>query len=168
MKVVKIIALVLVALFVLGLGGTYVYFAHIRAPQGELVVLASDQPVSFSIDGGPPIEVPARGRHKVWLAAGGHRLEVTAPEALVREFELTERKTTVVPVLAEQCFVTLDVTQSHYDVGGGKQYAPQLVDTQRTSSAFEPAYGARTSIDDIPEKRISGVTVRVLATKPCD
>ncbi|MEM7156595.1 MAG: hypothetical protein AAF799_27355 [Myxococcota bacterium] len=166
MKIVKAILWSLLAVFVLGMGGAYFYFSNLP-PVGDVVLLGPGEPVKLSIDGGPPIEISAKGRHEAELGVGSHTIEVLSPAKLERSFEITERKTTVVPVLSTQCYATLDVTLSHYDIGGGKR-APRLVRTASADDAFPLTAGHYTSMAEIPEKRTSGATVMVLRSASCE
>lgn len=166
MKVVKIILWGLLALFVLGLGGAYLYFSNLP-PTGEAVFLAPGEPVTLSIDGGPPVELSAKGRHEANLGVGPHTVEILSPTKLERTFEISKHKTVVVPVVATQCYATLDVAQSHYELGG-KQRAPKLVRTNRADAPFPLTSGQYTSMADIPDQRTSGASVIVLRSASCD
>lgn len=166
MKVVKVILWSLLALFVLGLGGAYFYFSNLP-PTGEAVFLGPGEPVTLSIDGGPPVELSAKGRHEAKLGVGPHTVEVVAPAKLERTFEISKHKTVVVPVLAKQCYATLDVSLSHYELGGKKR-APKLVQTNRADAPFPLTSGHYTSMADIPDQRTSGAMVVVLRSASCD
>lgn len=166
MKIVKAILWSLLALFVLGMGGAYFYFSNLP-PAGEVVILGPGEPVKVSIDGGPPVEISAKGRHKADLGVGSHTVKVLAPAELERSFEITKHKTTVVPVLSTQCYATLDVSLSHYDIGG-KQRAPRLVRTNSADAPFELTSGHYTSMAELPDKRTSGATIIVLRSASCD
>lgn len=166
MKVVKVILWSLLALFVTSLGGAYLYFSNLP-PSGEAVFLGPGVPVTLSIDGGPPIEVSAKGRHRAKLGAGPHTVDVVAPSKLERSFEVAQHETVVVPVLAKQCFATLDVSLSHYDLGG-KQRPPRLVRTNSADASFPLTSGHYTSMADIPETRTSGASILVLRSASCE
>lgn len=165
MKVVKVILWSLLALFVLSLGGAYLYFSKLP-PSGEAVFLAPGEPVTLSIDGGPAVQVPAKGRHEAKLGVGPHTVEVVAPSKLERTFEIAKHETVVVPVVQTQCFATLDVSLSHYDLGG-KQHAPRLVRTNSADAPFRLTSGLYTSMADIPASRTSGASVIVLRSASC-
>lgn len=166
MKVVKIILWSLLALFVLSLGGAYLYFSNLP-PTGEAVFLAPGEPVTLSIDGGPPVEISAKGRHEAKLGVGSHTVEILAPTKLERTFEISEHKTVVVPVIATQCYATLDVSLSHYELGG-KQRAPKLVRTNSADAPFPLTSGHYSSMADIPDQRTSGAQVVVLRSASCE
>jgi len=166
MKVVKIVLWSLLALFVVGLGGTYAYFAT-RPPTGEFVVLGPGKPVTVSVDGGPPIEITAKGRHAETLPLGTHAIKVLAPDAREVSFEVQERKTTIVPVLSPQCFATLDVTMSHYEVAGDSR-APRLAGVKTADAPFVLTPGHHTSMAALPKRRTSGASVLVLRSATCE
>ena len=166
MKIVKVILWSLLALLILSLGGAYLYFSNLP-PSGEAVFLGPGVPVTLSIDGGPPIEISAKGRHEAKLGTGPHTVEVVAPAKLERTFEVELHATVVVPVLAEQCFATLDVSLSHYDLGG-KQRPPRLVRTNSADVPFPLTSGHYTSMSDIPETRTSGASIIVLRSATCE
>lgn len=163
MKAVKIVLAVLLAVFVFGLVGTYVYFAT-RPPTGEIVILGPGREVTVQIDDGPSVSVAAKGRHVAEVSAGSHTVTVEGEEP--REVSVPEKKAMVVPVAAPQCFATLDVTLSAYDVGGQPR-PPRVVRTERATQPFALTSGHYTSMADIPEKRTSGASVIVLRSASC-
>ncbi len=166
MKVVKIILISLLVLSLLGLGGTFLYF-YTRPPQGSLVLLAPGEPITVRVDGGPEVELSARGRHRVKLPTGPHRVEVLAPRALERSFDVEHNATTIVPVVDDQCYATLDVTMSAYEVGGAAQ-APRLVRVTQNSEPFALTRGHHTSMAEIPKSRTTGASVVLLRSAPCE
>ncbi len=109
----------------LGLGGLVVFGVALYANHlfregrdGRLIVVAPlTEPLSATLDGAP-ITLPAGGVSHLTVAHGEHTLVVSAPAPLTRRFTVDSgRNPRVVPVIAEQCYVELDVTSSHYGEG---------------------------------------------------
>ncbi|MCH9686745.1 MAG: hypothetical protein K0V04_35255 [Deltaproteobacteria bacterium] len=166
MKVVKIILWSLLAALVLSMVGAFIYF-QTKAPEGQVVVLAPGEPVTISVDGGPEVTLSERGRHAAWIGVGQHTVRILGDAPRELTFEVTHRRTTIVPVADPQCYATLDVARSAYDMGGAA-HPPRLVRTHETAKPFELTRGHYTSMANIPERRTSGTSVLLLRSASCD
>lgn len=109
----------------LGLGGLVVFgialYANHMYREGRdarlIVVAPLTAPLRATLDGAP-IELAPGGVTRITVPQGAHELVVIAPFPLTRRFTIDSgRNPRVVPVLAEQCYVELDVTTSHYGEG---------------------------------------------------
>ena len=148
--------IIILALVLLAFLGQYLWFYVFGKAEG-LVFAPPRAPVLATVDGGEPVRVPAgrvgtvpltQGAHKVKLQVGGASVEhvVTVQAAYER---------IVLPALDPQCFVTLDVTTSHYQRPSQAGQAPALPHvTQRHTEAgpFKLPATAHLSEADLPDR----------------
>jgi hypothetical protein len=134
-------AIVLIGVVLAGVASIFLFWifladrtVHITAPQ--------DYAVRLTVDQESPIEIPAGARRDVSVGKGKHvfRFESASNAAPPFTQELTLDAGTfsaVVPSARSQCYVTLDVSMSHYGSRGRKTIRPQLVARHAGAMPFE-------------------------------
>jgi hypothetical protein len=167
MKKILIIVLVLA---VLGVAGQFVWLHYYGDGMG-FVFAPARTPVQVQLDGSTVIRVPAGDVRAMALPRGAHRIRIELAGASI-EHELTiegDQDNFALPVLAEQCFVTLDVTRSHYAKGGKSRgaQAPYITKRNRRSEAFRLASGHFYRESDLPETTQKSVGVYLVRELPC-
>ena len=167
MKKILISVLVLAAL---GVAGQFVWL-HYYGDGTGFVFAPARTPVQVQLDGRTAIRVPAGDIQAMALPLGAHRIQIELAGTSI-EHELTiedSQDIYALPVLAEQCFVTLDVTRSHYTKGGkakGAQ-APYVTKRHRQSEAFKLTKGHFYRESDLPETTQKSVGVYLVRELPC-
>ena len=165
----KVIISVL-ALAVLGMAGQFVWL-HYYGDGTGFVFAPTRTPIQVQLDGSSVIRVPAGDVQAMALSRGSHRIKIElAGASIEHELIITGAQDIfALPVLAEQCFVTLDVTRSHYTKGGkakGAQ-APYVTKRHRQSEAFKLAKGHFYREADLPETTQKSVGVYLVRELPC-
>lgn len=163
-KIVRWVVVGLCLVFTLGLLGAYLYFSNLP-PEGELVLMSPGEAATVKVDGGDPIELGVKVKRTLELPAGKHEIEILQPVARTLEVEVLDRKTVIVPLAQPQCYATYDVTNSAYE---GSTMPPLFLDTQVVDEPFPLPYATYLSLDDLPDERSSGQTVKLLVTGTCD
>lgn len=132
--------------------GVLLYLNHLyrQGRDGRLLVVAPlTASLSATLDG-TPIELGPGQVRRVTVAHGEHELVVTAPAPLERTFTIDSgRNPRVVPVLAEQCYVELDVTTSHY--GQGQRPPPTVARVTRHDDVWISLDGLAFTEAELPD-----------------
>ncbi len=147
----KIGALAVMGVAAMAAFGVLLYLNHLfrEGRDGRVLIVAPlTAPLSATLDGAP-IQLAPGEVHRATVSHGEHRLEVTGPEPFSRRFTIDSgRNPRVVPVLAEQCYVELDVTRSHY--GEGARPAPSVARVVRHDDVWISLDGLAFTEAELP------------------
>lgn len=159
--------------------GVAIYANHMyrEGSDARLIVVAPlTSPLVATLDG-TPIALGAGEVTRLTVAHGAHELVVSVPAPLNRRFVVDSgRNPRVVPVLAEQCYVELDVTSSHY--GEGARPLPRPARVVRHDDVWISLDGLAFTEAELPDAteitttrsgRVTGVgLVQLWRPVPCE
>ena len=160
--------LIITAIVILFLGAGAYY--GIRVNQGkhdsELAIIGPGQPITFTVDGGQAVTVPAKGRKIIKVEPGRHTVAITAPAPLEHSVQVPEFKRVIVPAIRDQCFAKLDVSLSHYGKRRQK-IAPALRELKKTSEPFELPKTHHLHPNELPGSNVEGQPVWLYRSASC-
>lgn len=129
----------------------------------QVLVFSLDEDLTVSIDGKQvgTITAPKFARYSV--DPGAHKIKIGA-----REINLTLEAFDkwVVPIVDEQCFMSLDVGLSDY--GASKKKAPSLVDPVKKTEPFKMPASHYLTKAKLPKKITAGTRPRLLRSTGCE
>lgn len=138
-----------------------------KPPTGQLAILAPGVATSYVIDGGAVVEV--KSVKLTELSVGSHTIAFTEPSAREVKFDIKANQKTVVPTIENQCYVALDVSQSHYaDANGKRLGAPKFKFLEQQTLPFAPPGSHYFSKGSLPESRTSGTAPGLYISGTCD
>lgn len=157
------VPLLAVALGIVAVGLPGCDFAAQTREGTRIWVFAPGEPVQVSIDGGEAFELTtftSRG-----VDPGEHTVSVNGGPPTTVTLEAFDEW--IVPTVPDQCFMSLDVAMSHYEIGGSGQRAPEIDDRRQDTAPFEVPLYHSIAKKDLPESRSSGQQVFLLRSAAC-
>jgi hypothetical protein len=136
---VKTSTKVVLVLFPLGIVAIVADAMWKDARPGTMVLFApADAPVTVIVDDGAPVALAPGEVRRLEAEHGAHTVR-TADGAVTRTVTVESgRQLRGVPLIAEQCFVELDVTMSHYGESAGRE-RPTISQSFRHAEPFAVA-----------------------------
>ncbi|MHB8877766.1 MAG: hypothetical protein ACYC8T_29085, partial [Myxococcaceae bacterium] len=117
---VRLVLIVVIGVPVLLFVGVSAAWEYVKG-DGALELVAPEEGLSYSIDGAPAVTLGAFGHQKVKLPQGEHTVKL---DDTVRTVKVSSGFAHLLVPAADQCFVLLDVSKSHYDFGKNKGTPP--------------------------------------------
>lgn len=115
----------------------------------KLIIFSPGQASKLVVDGGAPIEISAGKFSQLPVGPGKHTVVINGDRTLEINLEAFDRW--VVPVMDDQCFMSLDVSLSHY---GEQPSAPPMITARKQASEpFKLPGGNYLREDDLPRSR---------------
>lgn len=137
------------------------------AEKTKLVLFSPAEDVTVTIDGGDPVEVKAGRFKEVPVKPGKHELLVGGEREILVEVEAFDRW--AVPLVADQCFMSIDVSLSHYSADNKKALGgPDITKRRQTSEAFKFPPHHYLVESELPQSRSSAQQSLLLRSLPCE
>jgi hypothetical protein len=115
----------------------------------KLIIFSPGQPSKVAVDGGAAMEISANTFSQIPVGPGKHSVVINGDRTL--EINLAAFDRWVVPVMNDQCFMSLDVSLSHY--GENSKAAPVITARKQASEPFKLPAGNYLREDDLPRSR---------------
>jgi len=115
----------------------------------KLIIFSPGQPSKIAVDRGAAIEIPAGQFSQIAVGPGKHSVVINGDRT--REIDLAAFDRWVVPVMNDQCFMSLDVSLSHY--GENASAPPMITARKQASEPFKLPGGNYLREDDLPRSR---------------
>lgn len=134
------------------------------AEDTKIVVYSVDADTQVVVDGGEAVKVSAGKFRSIKVGPGKHSISLNGDRKVDVTLEAFDRW--VVPVQDEQCFMSLDVSLSHY--GDNPKAAPSITNRKQHSAPFKWPTDNYLSQKELPKSRTSGQRALMLRSLPCD
>lgn len=129
----------------------------------KLIIFSPGQPSKVVVDGGAAIEISAGKFSQIPVGPGKHSVVINGDRTLEINLEAFDRW--VVPVMNDQCFMSLDVSLSHY---GEQPSAPPMVTARKQASEpFKLPGGNYLREDDLPRSRKQSARALLFRSAGC-
>lgn len=139
-----------------------------RAAQEKttIVLFSAVDDAEVAIDGAAPVAVEGGKFKQLSVGPGEHELVIDGARKLRVKLEPFDRW--AVPLVEEQCFMSLDVSLSHYSADDKKALGgPNIARRSQTSEPFEFPPNHYLVESELPANRTSANQTLLLRSLPC-